>query len=111
MHWRRKWQPTPVFLPGESQGQRSLASYNPWGRKESYTTERLTFSLSLNSYRNEKSVSDHGNINICVTEDPLSAQKFAIVENKDSRKSIFKLIKDVLKPKSVSVKTLEVTVK
>ena len=31
IHWRRKWQPTPVFLPGESQGQRSLAGYSPWG--------------------------------------------------------------------------------
>ena len=31
--WRRKWQPTPVFLPGESQGQRSLAGYSPWGHK------------------------------------------------------------------------------
>ena len=29
--WRRKWQPTPVFLPGESQGQRILAGYSPWG--------------------------------------------------------------------------------
>ena len=40
--WRRQWQPTPVFLPGESHGQQSLASYSPWGRKESDTTERLT---------------------------------------------------------------------
>ena len=31
--WRRKWQPTPVFLPGESHGQRNLAGYSPWGRK------------------------------------------------------------------------------
>ena len=31
--WRRKWQPTPVFLPGKSCGQRSLAGYSPWGRK------------------------------------------------------------------------------
>ena len=31
--WRRKWQPTPAFLPGKSHGQRSLASYNPWGYK------------------------------------------------------------------------------
>ena len=30
MHWRRKWQPTPVFLPGESHGQRSLAGYSAW---------------------------------------------------------------------------------
>ena len=43
--WRRKWQPTPAFLPGESHGQRSLAGYSPWVRKESDTTERLTFSL------------------------------------------------------------------
>ena len=39
--WRRAWQPTPEFLPGESHGQRSLAGYNPWGCKESDTTEWL----------------------------------------------------------------------
>ena len=39
MHWRRKWQPTPVFLPGESQGQGSLVGYHLWGRTESDTTE------------------------------------------------------------------------
>ena len=39
--WRRKWQPTPVFLPGKSHGQRSLEGYSPWGLKESDTTERL----------------------------------------------------------------------
>ena len=32
--WRRAWQPTPVFLPGESHGQRSLVGYGPWGCKE-----------------------------------------------------------------------------
>ena len=37
--WRRKWQPTPVFLPGESHRQKSLAGYNPRGCKESDTTE------------------------------------------------------------------------
>ena len=37
--WRRAWQPTPVFLPGESHGQRSLAGYSPWGRSESDTSE------------------------------------------------------------------------
>ena len=36
--WRRAWQSTPVFLPGESRGQRSLAGYGPWGCKESDTT-------------------------------------------------------------------------
>ena len=35
--WRRAWQPTAVFLPGESHGQRSLAGYSPWGGKESGT--------------------------------------------------------------------------
>ena len=40
--WRRKWQPTPIFLPGESHGQRSLVGCRPWGLKESDTTERLT---------------------------------------------------------------------
>ena len=40
--WRRKWQPTPVFVPGEFHGQRSLAGYSPWGRKELDTAERLS---------------------------------------------------------------------
>jgi len=39
MHWRRKWQPTPVFLPGESQGRGSLVGGCLWGRTESDTTE------------------------------------------------------------------------
>ena len=43
--WRRKWQPTPVFLPGKSHGQRSLAGYSPWGCKGSDTTERRHSSL------------------------------------------------------------------
>ena len=37
--WRRKWQPTLIFLPGESHGQRSLVSYSPWCHRESDTTE------------------------------------------------------------------------
>ena len=39
MHWRRKWQPTPVFLPGESQGRGSLVGCHLWGRTESDMTE------------------------------------------------------------------------
>ena len=39
MHWRRKWQPTPVFLPGESQGRGSLVGFCLWGHKESDMTE------------------------------------------------------------------------
>ena len=43
--WRKKWQPTPVFLPGEFHGLRSLVGYSPEGRKESDTTERLHFAF------------------------------------------------------------------
>ena len=39
MFWRRKWQPTPVFLPGESPGRVSLVGFRLWGRTESDTTE------------------------------------------------------------------------
>ena len=39
--WRRKWQPTPVFFPGESHEQKSLVGYNPWSRRKSDTTEWL----------------------------------------------------------------------
>ena len=51
--WRRKWQPTPAFLPGESQGQGSLVGYSPWGHKESGTTEQL------NNRRRRKSRRSH----------------------------------------------------
>ena len=47
MHWRRKRQRTPVFLPGESQGQWSLVGCSPWGREESDTAEWLHFHFSL----------------------------------------------------------------
>ena len=44
---RRQWHPTPVLLPGESHGRRSLVGFSPWGREESDTTERLHFYFSL----------------------------------------------------------------
>ena len=44
--WRRKWQPTPVLLPGKSHGQRSLVGYSPWGHKESDITERLHITIN-----------------------------------------------------------------
>ena len=46
MHWRRKWQPTPVFLPGESQRQRSLVGCRLWGRTESDRLKWLSSSSS-----------------------------------------------------------------
>ena len=45
--WRREWQPTPLLLPGESHGQRSLVSYSPWGRKESAMSEQLPLSYVI----------------------------------------------------------------
>ena len=49
--WSRRWQPSPVFLPGKFHGQRSPAGYSPWGHKESDTTERLrTHIVLLNSF-------------------------------------------------------------
>ena len=46
IHWRRQWQPTPVFLPGESQGRGSLVGCYLWGRTESDTTEATCSSSS-----------------------------------------------------------------
>ena len=51
--WRRKWQPTPVFLPGKPHGQRNLAGYSPWGRKESDMTYRLNNSNNIWSLMSE----------------------------------------------------------
>ena len=51
--WRREWQPTPVFSPGKSHGQRSLAGYRPWGRKELDMTEHIStaaIDLRLNPF-------------------------------------------------------------
>ena len=45
--WRRAWEPIPVFLPGESQGQRTPVGYSPWGHKESDVTTYTSFLLSL----------------------------------------------------------------
>ena len=47
VHWRGKWHPTPVFLPGESQGPRSLVGCRLWGHTESDVTERLSSSSSI----------------------------------------------------------------
>ena len=49
MHWRRKWEPTPVFLPGESQGWGSLVGCRLWGRKSWTRLKRLSSSSSSSS--------------------------------------------------------------
>ena len=50
--WRRKWQLTPVLLPGKSNGRRSLVGYSPQGPKELDTTERLHFYKCRNNFKN-----------------------------------------------------------
>ena len=59
--WRRKWQPTPVLLPGKSHGPRSLVGYSPLGHKESDMTELLHFSSLL--LEQTKIIHDDGNQN------------------------------------------------
>ena len=46
LYWRRKWQPTPVFLPGEFHGQRSLVGNGPRGRKDLEATEQQQYTSS-----------------------------------------------------------------
>ena len=68
--WRREWQPTPVFLPGKSNGQRSLVAYSPWGCKESDRAEGLTLSHFHFHHLNE--------VQITVQKRPFSACKVII---------------------------------
>ena len=64
--WRRKWISTPLFLPGESHGQRSLAGYSPQGHRESDMTERLTF-LPLTPFDISEDMSTLYNTYVCVS--------------------------------------------
>ena len=49
--WRKKWQPTPVFLLGKSHGQRSLADYDPWGHKQLDVTEVTSHTRTHCAYK------------------------------------------------------------
>ena len=57
--WRRAWQPTPVFLPGEAHGQRRLEGCSPWGQKESDTTEQLTDTFTFMKELKERQTHIH----------------------------------------------------
>ena len=57
--WRRAWQPTPVYLPGESHGRRRLAGYSPWGLEESDTTD---FTFPFHFHALEKEMATHSSI-------------------------------------------------
>ena len=63
--WRRKWQSTPVLLPGKSDGQRSLVGYSPWGRKESQLKQLSTYICFLSPLKQKF----HGDrdFSICLT--------------------------------------------
>ena len=65
--WRRAWQPTPGFLPGESLGQRSLVGYSPWGHKESDTTERLSMQACtpIQQYSISKTLQEIKRCDVC----------------------------------------------
>ena len=67
---RRAWLLTPVFLPGESQGQRNLVGYSPWRRKESDTTESLILSLSTTNWPKSRTLAVRG-----YSPSPLSLQR------------------------------------
>ena len=62
--WRRAWQPTPVFLPGKSHGQRSLTGYNPQGHKEWNTTEATQNSTAQLSLKRDIGHFSMNNLNI-----------------------------------------------
>ena len=65
--WRREWQPTPVFLPGEFHGQRSLVGYSPWDWKESDTTEQLTLRVPalVNQTEYNRHQKSETRVNVC----------------------------------------------
>ena len=70
--WRRKQQPTPVFLPWESHGWRSLVGYSPWGHKELDTTERLQFhfqGISFSSPNSWWTIASIPSFSSCISED------------------------------------------
>ena len=57
--WRRRWPPTPVFLPGKSHGQRNLVGYSPWGYKELDKTGQLKHSCRHYGEWRKLIVEDH----------------------------------------------------
>ena len=66
LNWRRKWQPTPVYLPGKSHGQRSLEGYSPWGRKSIFHTSNGKFNSNDHHvyYHGQESLRRNGVVRI-----------------------------------------------
>ena len=80
LHWRRQWQPTPVFLPGESQGWLSLVGCRLWGRTESDTTE-VTKQLSSTLWKEVMTILD----SILKNRDITLPTKVHLVKGMDSK--------------------------
>ena len=72
--WRRKWQPTPLLLPGKFHGQRSLGGYSPWDCKESHTTEQLHFFSWAGSVVKNPSTNKETLVQSLDPEDPLEKE-------------------------------------
>ena len=70
IRWRRKWQPTPVFLPGKSHGQRSLVGYSPWGHKESFCHLLILFIISFAVQRHLSLIGSHLFISVFIFISP-----------------------------------------
>ena len=77
MLWRRVWQPTPVFLPGESHGQRSLAGYSPWSCKKSGMTEQLTALILSIKKKNLGQAPDPRFSKLTASESPLTHRQLS----------------------------------
>ena len=77
--WKRKWQPTPAFLPGKFHGQRSLVGYGPWGCKKSDTTKNdLAYMLLTQNL---------GNMNICIKKGFIEERVIKELERRTTLKS------------------------
>ena len=65
MPWRRAWQPTPVFLPGESHGQRSLVDYSPWGQRVRHDWSNLAHTQQVEVLEKEERKSEPWTVVSC----------------------------------------------
>ena len=77
MHWRRKWQPTPVFLPGESQGRGSLVGCHLWGRTVRHDWSDLAAAAAATATTKP---SHHNCWSLCTLE-PVKLQKYKTDKN------------------------------
>ena len=87
----RKWQPTPVLLPGKSRGWRSLVGYSPWGRKESDTTERLHFPYQEETKKSCGSQTNCRKHSLVLIEENTEVYLYDIEVGNDALNKIYKI--------------------